>query len=60
MNSIKTKLILVVVVGMTLISVIVSWIAIDSATQTAFDNATQSIRDLSAEGAALVSWIPRE
>ena len=55
MNSIKTKLILVVVVGMTLISVIVSWIAIDSATQTAFDNATQSIRDLSAEGAALVS-----
>ena len=55
MNSIKTKLILVVVVAMTLISAILSWIAIDAATNTAFNNATQSIRDLSVEGADLVS-----
>lgn len=55
MNSIKTKLILVVVVAMTLISAILSWIAIDAATNTGFNNAIQSIRDLSAEGADLVS-----
>ena len=55
MYSIRTKMIVVVLVAMTLISLLLSWIALDAATDTAFNNVTQSIRDLSAEGAELVS-----